>query len=878
MGISGDTIVVGARREASSATTITNGTGSSSDTSASSAGAVYVYTRSGSSWTQQAYIKAVNAESLDYFGSSVAIDGDTIAVSAYGEDSNTTTIINGTTAAANGGGTVGAIYVYRRNGTNWSQEAYLKTPNADSSDELGRYGIEISNDTIIAGAHDEDGGATTITNSETLGVDNSKSRSGAAYIFRRTGTTWKHEAYLKASNSDIDDYFGWDVSIDGDIAVVGAPYESSNATGVSTTASSDNSIFQPGAAYVYRRVADVWSQVAYLKAFNTDANDEFGISVAISGDIVVVGAHQESSIQKYVNNSATGSSDNSAETGAAYVYELIDGVWTGKAYLKASSNSDGFGNQVAINGNDILIGADYEPSNSSTLINGSHGSNDTSLTRAGAAYVYTKIQKPVAQTAYIKASNVHANAVFGSVVDIDGDTAVVGSYADYSNSTTIVNGTTASTNTSAPYTGAAFVYLRTASNWAQQAYIKAGNAGASDNFGKSVSISGDTIAIGATAESSDQTTITNGTGSATNDLKSSSGAVYVYKRTGTSWTQEAYIKASNADFIDKFGTVVSIYRDTLAVGTFFESSNQTTITTTASSNNSNSLSGAVYIFKRTGTSWALEAYIKPSNNRTNLYFGYSIDIYDETLVVGAIGDASNQTSITNGTTASSDTSAVISGAVFVYTRSGTTWTQEAYIKASNNRAGNAFGVSVAIDFNTLAVGSQLEDSNSTTIINGTTASSDTSTADSGAVYVYKRSGTIWAQEAYIKPSNNFLGSYFGYSVGLWKNKLVVGAQYERSSQTTINNDGTSSTTDGGGEFGAAFLFERTGTNWSQKSYIKSSNLEVSDGFGTSVAISNDTILVGAPNEDANVNTITNGSSASADNTISGSGAVFVYEH
>jgi len=134
--------------------------------------------------------------------------------------------------------------------------------------------------------------------------------------------------------------------------------------------------------------------------------------------------------------------------------------------------------------------------------------------------------------------------------------------------------------------------------WKQESYLKAVNNDAGDNFGYSVSISGDTLAVRVRLEDSNQTTITNGTSASSDDSNANSGAVYVYKRTGTSWVQEAYIKAANNDAYERFGWSVSIDNDTVAVGASREDSNQTTITngTSASSDNSSSDSGAVYVY------------------------------------------------------------------------------------------------------------------------------------------------------------------------------------------------------------------------------------------------------------------------------------------
>ena len=222
-------------------------------------------------------------------------------------------------------------------------------------------------------------------------------------------------------------------------------------------------------------------------------------------------------------------------------------------------------------------------------------------------------------------------------------------------------------NVSSTLTVSTFVIR--APSWKQESYIKASNNDSGgDQFGNSVSISVDTLAVGAPRERSNQTSITNGTTSSSNNSLIYPGAVYVYKRSGTSWVQEAYIKAVNSDAYDEFSKV-SISGDTLVVGVPFEDSNQRTITNgdSASSDNSNSASGAVYVYKRTGTTWVQEAYIKAVNNDASDGFGWSVSSSGDTVVVGSAGEASNLKTITNGDNASSDNSYNYGGAVYVYT-------------------------------------------------------------------------------------------------------------------------------------------------------------------------------------------------------------------
>jgi hypothetical protein len=183
VALSSDTLVVGAWREDSNQTTITNGTTASADNSASGAGAAYVFVRNGTNWTQQAYLKAPNAESGDSFGRAVAVSGDTIVVGASGESSNQTTSSLGIGASSdNSASGAGAAYVFVRSGGTWTQQAYLKAPNAESGDSFGQL-VAVSGGTIVVGATGEDSNQTTVTNGATASSDNSASGAGAAYIF-----------------------------------------------------------------------------------------------------------------------------------------------------------------------------------------------------------------------------------------------------------------------------------------------------------------------------------------------------------------------------------------------------------------------------------------------------------------------------------------------------------------------------------------------------------------------------------------------------------------------------------------------------------------------------------------------------------------------
>jgi trimeric autotransporter adhesin len=200
--------------------------------------------RAGGKIAQYAYGKASNTGSRDYFGYSVALDGDTLAVGAYLEDSAATGV-NGNQADDSAAWS-GAVYVFRRSGTGWVQEAYVKASNTGVSDGFG-HSVALDGDTLAVGAPGEKSAATGVNGNQ---ADDSAGSSGAVYVFRRSGTVWQQEAYVKASNTGTGDFFGDSVALDGDTLAVGAYLEDSAATGINDN-EADNSATNSGAVYIF---------------------------------------------------------------------------------------------------------------------------------------------------------------------------------------------------------------------------------------------------------------------------------------------------------------------------------------------------------------------------------------------------------------------------------------------------------------------------------------------------------------------------------------------------------------------------------------------------------------------------------------------------
>ena len=467
---------------------------------------------------------------------------------------------------------------------------------------------------------------------------------------------------------------------------------------------------------------------------------------------------------------------------------------------------------------------------------------------------------PPAQQAYLKASTPDSIDQFGYSVAVSGDTVVIGAPYESSNATG-VNGD--GSNNLASSSGAAYVFIRSGNTWSQQAYLKASNTKAGDNFGWSTAISGDTVVIGASYESSSATGV-NGDGS--NNSASKSGAAYVFTRSGSTWSQQAYLKASNTGAGDNFGRSIAISGDTVVAGASGESSNASGVNGDGS-NNSAAHSGAAYVFTRSGSTWSQQAYLKASNTGASDRFGYSAAVSGDTVVVGALDESSSATGVGGN---QADNSASSSGAAYVFTRSGTNWSQQAYIKASNTAAGNNFGASVAVSGDTFVVGAEGESSSATGVNGDGSDNASFPSASSGAAYVFTRSGNIWSQQAYLKASNTTAGAYFGWSTAISGNTVVVGSPYETSSATGINgNQSDHSATNSG----AAYMFTRSGSTWSQQAYLKASNTNAGDYFGWSASVSGDTVVSGAIGEASNASGV-NGDEAN--NSLFRAGAAYVF--
>ncbi|MCI0388648.1 MAG: hypothetical protein MOB07_07755 [Acidobacteria bacterium] len=731
---SGDTVVVGAYND-----TVGNNV---------LQGSAYVFVRSGGVWAFQQKLTADDGTVNNWFGYSVAISGDTIAIGAPHDKTGTNSF-------------QGSVYVFVRSDSVWSLQQKLTAHDGEAGDQLGT-SVSISGNTVVAGAFADQVGANY--------------GQGSAYVFARSGGAWSFQQKLTANDGEAIDWFGRSVAISGGTIVAGAPL--------------DNSGTNPdlGSAYVFVRSGTVWTQQQRLTANIAYSNDQFGSAVAINGDTAIIGAPQAKPFGTF-------------DQGKAYIFVRTGGVWSLQQTLSANDGAagDNFGSSVALNGDTALIGVRWDDIGTATGTELDQGSAYL-FTRVGTlwgprhrftaqdgaarenfgnavalsgdtAFVgapHTKVGANVTQGALypfgcgyveqqtITGAGVAAGDRFGSAVAIDGDVAVIGSPYD--------------TVGTASLQGSAHVFVRDDGYWARAVQLFANDGAAGDRFGSAVAISGNTIVISATHKNINGAVYR--------------GAVYVFVRSGGTWIQQARLVAGDGAANDFFGSSVSISGNRVAVGSPEDEIG------------GKRAQGSVTLFYRSGTTWSLEKVLTANDGAALDRFGFSVSLSEDQVLVGAAGAASSR------------------GAAYVFGNNILPWGQRAKLTDSEGKAGDNFGWSVALYGNTALV------------IRLGNARPQTG----GAAFVFVGPpGTVgfWKEQARLILDDE----EYSHSVALSDDTAVIGM----ANKTIL----------GQSHQGAAIVIKRKGTVWSLQQPIVARDGRDNDYFGHSVAISDDTILIGA---------------------------------
>lgn len=684
LAMSGDYAIVGAPRK---------------DDVGKNSGAAYIFTRHGTEWVEQAKLMAPDAKSGDYFGISVAIDGDTALVGGHR--------INKPVADA------GSVYVFERLGNSWLQTAHLTAPDATRFAYFG-FSVGLDEDTAIIGA----------TRDDEAGSD-----AGAAYVFVRYGLAWTFQAKLIGNNTEAEDNFGYAVDVDGDFAIVtspknkgdGAAYiykredniwkqkrnrvrirmipidpDGASAFGVSVDISGETAVIGAtggnvgddvsGAAYVFtQNEPPFWNQHTKLVAGDRASGDQLGFAVAISDGQVIAGAP---------NHSAGGTS-----SGAAYIFQQKeDGGWVEKIKLSdgETASEDQFGISVAISGNLAISGAQQD---------------DDVAPNAGAAYIFERSGSLWLQRAKLVADDAKAGDLFGNAVAISGETAIVGAPG---------------VDDAGPEAGAVYVFIRSDTEWIQQAKFIGADIGMFDKFGTAMAIHENTAIIGAYGK--DETDI-------------DTGAAYIFVRNGGSWTQQAKLTHLNPVQGDRFGFAVSVHGDNALIGVH-------------RSDATGPDSGTAYIFTRNGGTWQQEFQLIPNDSGLGDEFGYAVDITQGIAIIGAPKEDRNEADM---------------GAAYIFVETRDDWLQQAKLTAKKSELGDEFGAAVAIHKDTAVVGAWKDDHPS--------GESDdpTQNIDKGSAYAFLRDGLTWVEKRRIIASGTNRTDLFGASVAIKGAFAIIGA-------------------------------------------------------------------------------------------------------
>ena len=421
------------------------------------------------------------------------------------------------------------------------------------------------------------------------------------------------EAYLKASQVDPEDDFGYGVAISGNTLVIGAVFEDSRSAGVNGDAS-NNDVKDSGAAYVFVRHGDVWTQEAYLKADAPAPNDFFGVNVAISGDTIAVGTTRSSPYGNVV----------SSRNGLVYIFERKDSAWTQQAKLSSgTSEPDLFGIGIALRGDRLVVGAPYD---------------NSQARQSGAIYVFDRMGSGSTWSAAtkLKAAAPQVEALLGWSVAVDGDNIIAGAPQD----TLLVVGPGGR--------GGAHVFVRRNGSWAEQQRLQAQVPEDADVFGYSVAILGDRAVVGSPRSSplSD----------------APNGQAFVFDRAGDHWSASATLAAPNPRGGDAFGTSVLLSNDALVIGASGDSSGARGVNGNAARTDAEH-SGAVYVYGYQTDGWVRSAYLKSSNAEAGDWWAEHAALDGDTLVVTSIIESSASTGV-NGDDANNG--ARQAGAAYVF--------------------------------------------------------------------------------------------------------------------------------------------------------------------------------------------------------------------
>ncbi|MCA9667161.1 MAG: hypothetical protein KC503_16295 [Myxococcales bacterium] len=646
------------------------------------------------------------------FGEAIALSGDTAVIGSPGDDSK------GTDA--------GAAYVFVRGASGWVEQAKLVASDGAAGDAFG-ITVAIDGDTVLVGApRDDDKG----------------SESGSVYVYVRSGAQWSLQQKIVDAAGQADDHFGSAVALDGDTALASIRPNVAGSTG-------------PSSVSVLVRSGSSWSGQGRLVPTSGLTTSFFGGALDISGDTAVVGDTHLGVAFVFVRSGTSWSEQQKLAAGpgkfgasvavdgdamvgcsltgdrACYVFRRSGTSWSEEGQLPPPTTADvDFGRAVDISGSRVIVGApgaQTDPGEAYVFQRGASGwDSGTSLTGNG-------------------------RSEFGRAVAIDGDRALAASSED---------------PTVAPYFGAVYAYAVNGAAWPQDGQLVP-SADWSGEFGAALSASKGTLVVGAPSR-------------VLNGERRGEAGVYVRQAAGT-WSEQQVLVASDGADADRFGVAVAIDGDTAVVGADGD-------------DDKGAEAGSLYVFTRASGSWSQQQKLVAADGAAGDKLGHVVAVSGDTLAVAAPAD---------------DDKGQDSGSVYVFTRASGTWSLQQKIVAADGAAGDGLGAALSLDRDTLAIGAPDDDDRGD---------------GSGAVYVFQRSAGTWTLQQKIVPGDGTAGARFGLSVALEGDSVAAGF-----------DDGTQS---------GVYVFARSAGSWSQQVKLLPEAGAASYAMGKTIAMSGNVLSAG----------------------------------
>ena len=662
-------------------------------------GSAYIYVFEEGRWTERQKLTASDGGAHERFGGKVAISGDTIVIGAPWEH-------------AVEGDNRGAVYIYQRDGATWTERQKLVRDEIGSPAEFGRV-VAFAEDTLVVAAsvpsnayvYVRQGGTFTEQQQLTprrdgfgsslsvdgdtmlIGAPGVSTGTGAVYVFVRSGTTWVEHRELSPAGMESTS-FGGTLALSGDTALVGAPDENG----------------ADGAVYAYVRDVTDWTLQEKIAGYG---HRSFGCAVAVDGDTAVFVEHDQQYWYNFYVSERSGSSwghkyfiqrggaqltsdqtpaavsgdvllvnGAEAQRGHAEIHLRTQGTW---AVQQALTTRDGIAGQhlgvsVSIDGTSAAVGAFGQ----------------------GVVYTYERSGSEWRESQRLISNDGIGGGAFGQAVAISGDGLAVGApdeNAVYVHRRTAgswkleqaihgaasgasnlgaavamqgdVVAVAGSTVDSTMPQGAVYIYQWNGTTWAPQALLVSDATSDIENFGASLALSGDTLLVAGEPQSRPYG-------------ERVEGAAYVYVREGANWKLQQKLTSSDGPELDFFGGKVALSGDTALVSADLE--------LTASA-----VRGAAYVFVRQGKTWTEQQKLVPTEPAPKIaYFGAAVSLLGDTAVVSGGGDGPLAEPSRSG--------------VYIFTRSGTTWTQQLVLLARDDEVNDGFGAATALSGNQLVIG------------------------------------------------------------------------------------------------------------------------------------------------------------------------------